>query len=181
MVNIRPAKTGDEAAIANVHITSWQEAYKDLIPQEYLDSLPSELVQRIENWKRTLANPQRWVWVAEGPTDIVGFALFGPPRDPNRDGFIELGAIYLLASEKGKGIGVALLAAGFNHMRGLGYHKAYCWVLEGNPTVKFYQRTGAIFSNQVKEDEIGGKIFKELAYEWHSLESAILMHKKEGI
>jgi len=95
--------------------------------------------------------------------------LFGPPRDPNREGFIELGAIYLLASEKGKGIGFSLLSAGFNEMKPLGYKKAYCWELENDPTIKFYERSGAKFSNQIKEDEIGGKQFKEFAYEWNSI------------
>jgi L-amino acid N-acyltransferase YncA len=120
-------------------------------------------------WTSILANPKRWAWVAEGQNGIVGFVLFGPPRDPNREGFIELGAIYLLASEKGNGIGFSLLSAGFNKMRDLGYKRAYCWVLENNPTIKFYERSGATFSSQTKEDEIGGKNFKELAYDWDSL------------
>lgn len=166
---IRVAKSGDEHALAKVHIQSWQEAYKDLIPQDYLDKLPTELEERVDMWKRILANPERWAWVAQGPEGIVGFVLFGPPRDQNREGFIELGAIYLLASEKGKGIGFSLVSAGFNKMKSLGYKKAYCWVLENNPTVKFYERSGAKYSNQVKEDEIGKKIFNELAYEWDSL------------
>ncbi len=114
---IRTATSGDENQIAKVHIQAWQEAYKDLIPQEYLDSLPSELEERIDMWKRILANPQRWAWVAETDRGIVGFVLFGPPRDENREGFIELGAIYLLASKKGKGIGFSLLSAGFNKMK----------------------------------------------------------------
>jgi GNAT superfamily N-acetyltransferase len=166
---IRTATLGDEDQLAQVHIQSWQETYKGLVPQGYLDNLPSELVERIDMWKGILANPQRWTWVAEGVNGIVGFVLFGPPRDPSREGFIELGAIYLLASEKGKGIGFSLLSAGFNKMRDLGYKKAYCWVLEGNPTIKFYNGSGASFSNQLKEDEIGGKKFNELAYEWESL------------
>ncbi len=166
---IREATVGDEAAIAKVHVRSWQEAYKGLMPQAYLDELSAELESRIDMWKRTLTNPKRWAWVAESNYGIVGFVLFGPPRDPNREGYIELGAIYLLESEKGKGTGFSLLSAGFNRMRDLGYKKAYCWVLEGNPTIKFYERSGASFSNQIKDDEIGGKQFKELAYDWESL------------
>ncbi len=167
--SIRPAKSGDEDAIASVHIKSWQEAYHGLIPQNYLDALPSELENRIKMWTSILANPQRWAWVAENANGIVGFVLFGQPRDPNREGFIELGAIYLLESEKGKGTGFSLLSAGFNKMKDLGYKKSYCWVLENNPTIKFYERSGARFSGHTKDDEIGGKQFKELAYEWDSL------------
>lgn len=166
---IRIAKVGDEHAIASVHVQSWQEAYQGLIPKDYLDSLSSELESRTRMWTSTLANPQRWTWVAEGESGIVGFVLFGPPRDLNREGFIELGAIYLLASEKRKGIGFSLLSAGFNKMKDLGYKKAYCWVLENNPTIKFYERSGASFSGHKKDENIGGKTFKELAYDWNSL------------
>jgi RimJ/RimL family protein N-acetyltransferase len=168
-LNIRRAAIGDEVAIAQVHIQSWQEAYKDLIPQEYLDQLPSKIEDRIKMWKSILINPQRWAFVAEGRKGIVGFVLFGPPRDENRGGFIELGAIYILVSEKGCGMGFALLSEGFNLMKELGYKRAYCWVLENNPTIKFYERTGAKFSGHSKEDEIGAKKFNELAYEWDSL------------
>lgn len=166
---IRTAVLGDEFQIAQVHIKSWQEAYKGLLPQDYLDQLTSEIEDRIKMWKNILANPQRWAWVAENTQGIISFVLFGPPRDANREDFIELGAIYLLASEKGNGNGFSLLSVGFNKMRDFGYKKAYCWVLEKNPTIKFYERSGARFSKQVKQDEIGGMNFNELAYEWNSL------------
>lgn len=119
--------------------------------------------------KKTLTSLKRWVWVAECSQGIVGFCIFGTPRDLDRDNYVELGAIYLMASEKGKGTGFSLLSAGFNKMKGLGYQRAYCWVLENNPTIKFYERSGANFSGQTKEDEIGGKLFKELVYQWDSL------------
>lgn len=168
-IKIRPLASGDEEATAKVHIQAWQEAYQGLVPQAYLDHLPSELKDRTNMWKNVLVNPQRWAWVAETQSGIVGFILFGPPRDSNREGYIELGAIYLLASQKGKGIGFSLLTTGFNQMKSLGYQKAYCWVLEGNSTIQFYEKSGATFSKKTKQDEIGGKMFNELAYEWHSL------------
>lgn len=166
---IRKAKSGDEENLSKVHIQSWQEAYKGLVPQEYLDSLSTELQTRIQNWTKTLSNPQRWVWVATIENQIVGFALFGLPRDKNRDEYIELGAIYLLKKYKGLGIGYSLLITGFKTMSSLGYKKSYCWVLEGNPTIGFYEKTGAKHFGLSKEDDIGGKSFVELAYEWDSI------------
>ncbi len=166
---IRRAAIGDERQIAAVHIRSWQEAYHGLIPQTYLDELPKELDERIDNWNKILTNPKRWAWVAEVSETIVGFVLFGPPRDQNRDNYIELGAIYLLAEKKKLGIGYALLSAGFNFMKDMGYQKAYCWVLEGNSTIRFYERSGAVFLGQTKMDDIAGQDFKELAYEWDDI------------
>lgn len=168
-IKIRTGVLGDELAIAKVHIQSWQESYNGIIPKEYLNSLPLELIERISMWKNILTNPQRLVWVAENAKGIVGFILFGPPRDKNREGFIELGAIYLLDVEKNKGLGFMLLSAGFNKMKDLGYKSAYCWVLENNPTIHFYVRTGAVFSGQIKVDEIGGQNYNEHAYDWKDL------------
>lgn len=170
MISIRRACAGDEAGLAKVHIQAWQEAYQGLIPQSYLDNLPSEFIERAAMWESIIQNPKRWAWVAESDQSIVGFILFGPPRDQNRDGFVELGAIYLLATEKNKGIGFSLLKTGFSEMSRLGFKRAYCWVLQNNSTTEFYKRTGALHSGLTKEDEIGGKIFKELAYEWKSLD-----------
>lgn len=167
-IQIRKAQLGDELEIAKIHIQSWQEAYKKLIPQSYLDNLSNELNERTQMWSRILTNPQRWAWVATVSNQIVGFILFGPPRDKDRDGFIELGAIYLLQSHKGMGIGFSLLTTGFEFMSSLGYKKSYCWVLEGNPTINFYKKSGAAFSGHIKTDEIGGQQFNELAYEWAS-------------
>lgn len=170
-IKIRVAVLGDNEPIARVHIQAWQEAYAGLIPEDYLIHLSSELENRIAMWKRALENRERWIWVAEDDRGIVGFVLFGPPRDQYREGFIELGALYLLASAQKKKAGFALLSAGFRGMRALGYSKAYCWVLENNPTTKFYEKTGARLSSQVKQDEIGGKTFNELAYVWDNIEA----------
>lgn len=166
---IRKAAPGDEEELARVHLQTWQEAYRGLISQTYLDGLSNELEERTRMWQNALSNPKRWAWVATVSNRIVGFILFGPPRDQNREGFVELGAIYLLQEMKGKGIGFKLLSTGFEAMKTKGFEKGYCWVLEKNPTISFYERTGAKFSNQTKTDEIGGQIFQELAYEWDVL------------
>ena len=167
---IRRAKHGDEEQIAKVHIQSWQETYKGLVSKDYLDKLPEELVERIETWKNILNSPNRWAWVATVSDSIVGFILFGPPRDEDRETFIELGAIYLLSEKKGKGIGFALLSSGFEFMKTLNYQKAYCWVLENNPSTLFYEKCGANCFGQTKMEETAGQDLKELAYEWATLD-----------
>lgn len=86
---IRRAAAGDENQLAKVHIQAWQETYRGLVPQAYLDELPKELEERVGNWRKTLSNSQRYVWVAEVSNEIVGFALFGQPRDQNRETYIE--------------------------------------------------------------------------------------------
>ncbi|QDK44481.1 hypothetical protein DOM22_04565 [Bdellovibrio sp. ZAP7] len=100
---IRRAAHGDEPYLAKVHIQAWQETYPGLVPDSYLNSLSDELAERVEMWQNILANPKRWAWVVVVNGSIVGFILFGPPRDENRDTYIELGAIYVLKSHHSGG------------------------------------------------------------------------------
>jgi ribosomal protein S18 acetylase RimI-like enzyme len=108
-VVIRKASEDDAAEIANVHLNSWREAYRNLLPQEFLDQLPLTFKRRMISWKQTANLNDRALFVAEGKSGIVGFSVFAPPRETDMKEHGELGAIYLLEKFKGKGIGAALL------------------------------------------------------------------------
>lgn len=38
-VYLRPARPGDEAAVAQAHVRAWQQGYRGLLPDDYLDRL----------------------------------------------------------------------------------------------------------------------------------------------
>jgi ribosomal protein S18 acetylase RimI-like enzyme len=166
---IRPAKPADAAEIANVHLNSWREAYKGLLPEDFLDKLPLTFKRRLNMWTQVIEEGKEVILVAEGKPGIVGFASFGTARDLIFQDFAELNAIYLLKHFKSKGIGYSLLKNGLEAQKNKGFEKAYCWVLENNPTIKFYERTGAIYGDRIKTDEIGGQAVKELAYVWNNI------------
>jgi len=167
---IRRATVEDAAEIANVHLNSWREAYRGLLPQEYLDQLPLTFKGRMISWKQNATDEARALFVAEAKNGIVGFAGFCRARDSSMNEYGEVGAIYLLEKFKGRGVGAALLKMGMQQLMEWNFAKAYCWVLQGNPTIKFYEKSGAIFNGMEKDDEIGGLNVKDLAYEWGSLE-----------
>lgn len=170
---IRKATADDAAEIANVHLNSWREAYRDLLPQDYLDQLPLTFKARMNSWKRMSAEKDKALFVAEADYGIVGFAGLCQPRDPSMQEYGEVGAIYLLEKFKGQKIGFALLKMGMQQLIEWKFTKAYCWVLEGNPTIKFYEESGAKFNGMIKDDLIGGKSVKDLAYQWDSIQSFI--------
>lgn len=125
-------------------------------------------------WKQVTAESKKSLFVAEAKSGIVGFSVFEPARDASMSGYGEVSAIYLLEEFKGKKIGAALLKIGMTQFIKMNYAKAYCWVLEGNPTIKFYEKSGASFNGIKKTDEIGGVKVKELLYEWKNLENFML-------
>lgn len=169
-IKIRMARPGDVSEIANVHVSSWREAYRGLLPAEYLARL--NFRKKIDAWQSVILNTNKFhVYVAEDRVGVIGFATFEAARDINWEGFGEVSSIYLLQRFKGRGVGKALLKSGMQDLMRRGFSKAYCWVLEGNPTIQFYEHCGAENSGMSKDDEIGGQKIKELAYVWKSLDS----------
>lgn len=168
-IKIRPARPGDVFEIANVHVNSWRETYRGLLPESYLSKL--NFRKKIDAWQNVITQKEKFsVFVAEDRVGVIGFATFESARDVDWEGIGEVSSIYLLQRFKSRGIGRELLKAGMRDLIRRDFEQAYCWVLEGNPTIGFYERTGATFTGVYKNDEIEGHKIKELAYVWNTLD-----------
>jgi GNAT superfamily N-acetyltransferase len=86
--------------------------------------------------------------------------------------FVALTKIFrdLLNKAHKSGIGFQLLKSCFKDLKEKGFKKAYLWVLENNPTIHFYERTGAKKLEHVLEDNIGSKSVREFCYSWEKLD-----------
>ena len=111
---IRKALPGDANAIAQVHIRSWQEAYRDLMPAEFLKGLDATLARRESFWVRSIESGESDVWVAELDGQVVGWISVGASRDEEAAGanIGEVMAIYVLAKYWQAGVGLALVMLG---------------------------------------------------------------------
>ena len=169
-VIIRKAVVDDAAEIANVHTNSWREAYKSLLPQAFLDERPLYFKNRYEMWKKVLSKDDDLTYVAESENSgIVGFSNGGMGRDEDKVKMGEVYAIYLLEAFQGRGIGFDLLKACFNSFKEKSINEAYLWVLKDNPTERFYQRTGGVKLDEIKDHVIADKAVQELCYYWNDL------------
>lgn len=169
-IKIRHARPGDVSEIANVHVSCWRETYRGMLPAEYLSKL--NFRKKIDSWQRVILDKEKFtVFVAEDRVGVIGFATFEAARDTKWDGHGEVTSIYLLSRFKGRGIGRALLQVGMQDLMKRNFNQAYCWVLQGNPTIGFYEHTGAKFSGLTKDDEIAGQKVTELAYVWNNLDN----------
>jgi ribosomal protein S18 acetylase RimI-like enzyme len=141
-VRVRPAHPEDAAAIADVHVRTWQAAYEHVFGAERLGTLDRE--QRQTQWAERLAAPEphTQLFVAESDDDqIVGFATAGASRDTDGEG--ELYGIYVLPGAWGSGAGPALMRAVLDGLSADGLATATLWVLEDNPRARrFYEREG---------------------------------------
>lgn len=165
---IRPATLADVPALAEVHVRSWQWAYRGQLPDEYLDRMPDTLEQRIEARRAELAHlpPEHRWWVVEWDGQLVGFAITEPGRDDDAPPLTgEVRAIYLAQAAAGKGIGRALFAHAVADLRARGYQRAPLWVLESNARARrFYEVAGWRPDGARKTEERPGALLREVRY-----------------
>jgi L-amino acid N-acyltransferase YncA len=166
---IRPAVAADVAAIAGVHVRSWQWAYRGQVPDDYLDNLTARLAERRAWWSALIAAPpaELRLWVAEVEGNVVGFASTGRSRDPDATPAIaEVEALYLDPDVVGTGIGRALFATAVDDLRQRGYRRATLWVLASNARARrFYAAAGWRPDGTTKREERPGFILDEVRYQ----------------
>ncbi len=146
-VTIRAAAPNDARAIAEVHVASWQWAYKDDLPASALQGRTVDDRERL--WIEWFSSCETAadVLVAEEEGRILGFSGFGVSRDYGAtEATGEIRTIYLLEEAAGRGIGRDLFARANERLRELGYERATLWVLETNErSRRFYEKAGWIW------------------------------------
>jgi L-amino acid N-acyltransferase YncA len=168
MIAIRKATGQDAREIASVHVESWREAYRGLVPQPYLDGL--DINARTETWMSRLDQANYNVFVAIRDGKVCGFISGGGVREPVQDFDAEFYAIYILHAAKGKGIGRLLMRRLAEALQAQGYKRAILWVLADNPSRGFYERLGGQQVTQ-KTAPVGGMDLLEIAYGWYDLQA----------
>jgi len=168
-INIRTATPSDAAQIAFVHIDSWRTTYRNIVSEDFLDSL--NVQTRTNYWHSVLTTKSENVFVAERDGKIVGFATGGYSRDKN-DFDSELYAIYVLQQHQQQNIGSLLLTALAAYLQLCGHRSLYVWVLADNNATTFYERLGGELFDE-KEIEICGQRLSEIAYGWSALSALI--------
>ena len=166
-VNIRRAEPTDAQPIAEVNTRTWQDAYRGLMPQDYLDNLDVE--RRRVAWEGILAGtdwPRTGAFVAASGDEVIGFAAVCPARDEDASGAVgEVASIYVLASAWGTAVGQALMAAAVSALREALFTEATLWVLDTNTRARrFYERGGWTVDGAERLEELRGFPVREVRY-----------------
>jgi GNAT superfamily N-acetyltransferase len=161
---LRPAEPADDAAVARVHVRSWQLAYRGLLPDEYLDGLqPEDRVPHYTFGDRVPGRPLTTLAIERG--EISGFATTGPSRDGDRPDSGELYALYVDPACWDLGVGRALIGCAREHLMREGFAEAHLWVLDGNARAeRFYRRDGWAPDGLRRPEELWGVIVHELRF-----------------
>ena len=166
MAQIRTADAADAAAIASVHVASWQLAYRELLPADYLGSLSVDA--RASRWVEILRTGTG-VLLAQAGEQVVGFVSYGRSRDDDAaDAVGEIYALYVQPAAWGTGVGRDLHDAAVAALSALGLVRATLWVLERNARARtFYARQGWRPDGALRTEEWPGVTLTEVRYQRH--------------
>ena len=163
---VRTAKASDAAAIAALQVRSWQAAYRDIVPDAFLDDLAEDAW--LERWTEQLAAAG-----GEGIHQLVSTdAGDGPPRavaacGPAMKPAAELtGQLYVLYADPpswGRGHGGALLRRVHELLAADGHAGALLWVAAHNDrSIEFYEHHGWTKDGETQLEKVAGAIFEEV-------------------
>ena len=170
-IKVRRATFEDSAEIANVHINSWREAYKGFVSEDFLNDRPLYFKNRYELWKKVTLNQSQVTLVAEcEEKGVVGFINGTNGRDEGLKDHAEVWSFYLLEKYHGKKIGFELLKTFFSLHVDLGFSKGYVWVFSDNPSISFYEKSGAKFNGKTEESKVGEEVLAEKCFVWDGIE-----------
>lgn len=159
-MEIRQIKENDDRfAISRIYEESWKFAYKDIIPQSYLESIPAG------NWVSNLDKEGMNTLVMCEDDMYIGTSSYCKSRFSDFADFGEIVSIYLLPQYIGRGYGMRLLDAVVGELSYLGFQDIHLWVLEDNLRARrFYEKAGFVSSKNYLNDTIGGKELREMQY-----------------
>lgn len=150
-LSIRSPNASDASRIADLHVSTWREAYAHLLTEDFFTD--EYIRARHEMWTGILTSPrEEWtIRVAEFDDELVGFGFSGPSVVPDGDPppprDTQLYMIYVAAAHYGTGAGQALFDAVLADV------PAVLWVAKDNPrAVAFYIRNGFVFDGSEQID-----------------------------
>ena len=150
----------DLPAVSNVYEASWKYAYKGIIPQDFLDSIPKG------RWANSITKAGMHPLVMTENECIIGTACICRSRWEQFRDSGEIVSIYFLPEYIGKGYGTQLLKRCVRELNCLGFTEIILWVLEENIRARtFYEKNGFHFSGVYRNDNIGGKELREMMYQ----------------
>lgn len=156
MVNIRSAGRCDVPKIAAVNVQGWQAAFRDIIPEDFLDRMDPEERHTFIGQMISVGDPYH-VAVAEEDGEVVGFVMLGPPisEDLESSAIHELYSLYIEPDRVGTGLGRSLMDHALEYLRNGVWNEAILWTFrDAQRTSRFYETAGWYRDGGEKTEEI---------------------------
>lgn len=145
----------DAPAVRRIYICGWQNAFRGIVPQNYLDHM------NLDDWMP----PLEGAYLLTNGDQILGTSSISAARDSSFSGWGEIISIYILPSLIGQGYGHTLFSFAVQKLLELGYRQIYLNVFEDNLRARsFYEKHGFVWNGERIPLQIDGKNLVELRY-----------------
>jgi len=150
---IRRRERKDCEAIVKLITICWNETYRGLVSDEFLDGLYKNEEDRIKNSYEKFDENDNHQFVLEVDGKVVGWMNIGDSDEGSEYG--EIHAIYILKDYKGFGYGRKLVEEGINEIKSMGFKQMIIGCLECNKSNEFYKHIGGKFIKQRMFEKLG--------------------------
>lgn len=168
-----PAGPADAEALGHVHVASWRETYRGLLPDAYLARMSE--AAHIRRFAQALLHPgpDDVILAAVSRWGVVGYAQGGPSRR-GRSGEAEVATLYLLKQAQNRGVGARLMTETARALAARGATALVVSVLRDNVAARgFYEHLGGAPEPSRLEPGPGGGLLHEVAYAWPDIRRLI--------
>lgn len=142
---IRKRTKEDCKGIAHVVTIAWNETYKGIVPEWFLEELKNNEEERIKKSCNEFDENNNNQFVLEVDGKIAGFVNFGISKDEEYQDCGEIFALYIMKKYKGNGFGRQLVEEAKKELKKIGYNKMIIACLKGNPSNDFYTHIGGVY------------------------------------
>src|SRR5262249_33693821 len=140
LIEVRPAKAADAAAVASTHDEAWRSAYQGIIPGAELERL---INRRGPQWWDSAIRKGSRVSVLVFVDRVAASAIYAPTRARSLHSDGEIYDLSLRPEFQGLGFGRRLFPAARRDLMQSGLKSMVVWALSDNdPATEFYRALG---------------------------------------
>lgn len=174
LIELQIAEQGDITSIADLHTLSWQQTYKTLLKDDYLQNQVA--AERLALWQQRFADndAKQHVIIAKNNHDLVGFICVYADKSDTLGSLLD--NLHVHPNAKGQGIGKRLIQQATQWLKQHATHPSlYLEVLAGNEhAIVIYEKLGAKrIKDGVWHAPCGSQV-EEYVYQWQDLNALLL-------
>jgi len=161
---IRPARDTDRDTIAAIHTASWQDTYRNVLPDDLLDGTLGNIMA--DRWKAQEIGDRDVVLVAQGDDgEILGFAATWVEEQGR--GYID--NLHVRSTARSRGVGRAMLRETARQLLRHGVPAGYLHVVASNERARsLYVRLGGE-PGPIEDKNLYGTIVPNQRIDWSDL------------
>lgn len=166
MIHLKPATPQDYKAIAELHTTNWQQNYRGILSDDYLDNKAAE--ERSEVWYNRLYSPvvNQITTIATMDDILVGFSCLLLNDDVTYGSLLD--NLHVSQQLQKSGIGKLLMQhCAKTILEKASSKKMYLWVFESNYNARtVYEKLGGTHTETTDHVNWDGTKAKTCRYIW---------------